>query len=91
MTLVNSDAAGSSDRSSPVRERSRSRSASLPPSPLAKGAAVVSGGGLDAASKTGKLSGDVAPRRASGEPRKRRRYDSGLGFLDEDEVDVLAV
>ena len=31
------------------------------------------------------LSGKLA-RRSSG--RKRRRYDSGLGFLDEDEVDV---
>ena len=35
----------------------------------------------------GLLSGRLA-RRSSGGKRKRRRYDSGLGFLDEDEVDV---
>ncbi|KAF6799570.1 hypothetical protein CMUS01_15612, partial [Colletotrichum musicola] len=33
----------------------------------------------------GLMSGDLA-RRSSG--RKRRKYDSGLGFLDEDEVDA---
>jgi hypothetical protein len=48
----------------------------IPSSPLASGV-VVKRGGL--------LSGDLA-RRASG--KRRRRYDSGLGFLDEDEVDI---
>ncbi|KAF9871341.1 hypothetical protein CkaCkLH20_11262 [Colletotrichum karsti] len=50
-------------------------SAGLPKSPLADGTVV----------KRGLLSGDLV-RRVSG--RKRRRYDSGLGFLDEDEVDA---
>ncbi|KAJ9145522.1 Myosin heavy chain, skeletal muscle, adult [Pleurostoma richardsiae] len=35
------------------------------------------------------LSGDLARRKSDGAGKKRRRYDSGLGFLDEDEVDVL--
>ncbi|TPX08133.1 uncharacterized protein E0L32_010200 [Thyridium curvatum] len=35
----------------------------------------------------GLLGGDLA-RRKSGAGKKRRRYDSGLGFLDEEEVDA---
>jgi len=34
------------------------------------------------------LSGDLARRSSDGKSRKRRRYDSGLGFLDEEEFDV---
>jgi chromosome segregation ATPase len=49
----------------------------IPSSPLARGAIVRKGG---------MLSGELA-RRGSGK-RTRRRYDSGLGFLDEDEVDM---
>ncbi|KAK1673148.1 hypothetical protein BDP55DRAFT_557191 [Colletotrichum godetiae] len=41
--------------------------------------------GSETGSKRGLLAGDLA-RRSSG--RKRRRYDSGLGFLEEDEVDA---
>ncbi|KAK1990018.1 hypothetical protein LX36DRAFT_741112 [Colletotrichum falcatum] len=41
--------------------------------------------GGDAGAKSGLLAGGLA-RRSSG--RKRRRFDSGLGFLDEDEVDA---
>ncbi|KAL0936807.1 uncharacterized protein CTRU02_209022 [Colletotrichum truncatum] len=48
---------------------------SIPESPLAEGTVV----------QKGLLSGEMA-RRSFG--RKRRRYDSGLGFLDEDEVDA---
>jgi hypothetical protein len=33
----------------------------------------------------GMLSGDLARRQSM---KKRRRYDSGLGFLDEDEVEA---
>ncbi|KAG7046698.1 glycolipid 2-alpha-mannosyltransferase [Colletotrichum scovillei] len=42
-------------------------------------------GGSESGAKRGLLAGDLA-RRSSG--RKRRRYDSGLGFLEEDEVDA---
>ncbi|KAK1638029.1 hypothetical protein BDP81DRAFT_423961 [Colletotrichum phormii] len=42
-------------------------------------------GGSETGAKRGLLAGDLA-RRSSG--RKRRRYDSGLGFLEEDEVDA---
>ncbi|WQF85266.1 hypothetical protein CDEST_10280 [Colletotrichum destructivum] len=43
-------------------------------------------GGAETGAKRGRLlTGDLA-RRSSG--RKKRRYDSGLGFLDEDEVDA---
>ncbi|TIC93689.1 hypothetical protein CH35J_009696 [Colletotrichum higginsianum] len=43
-------------------------------------------GGAETGAKRGRLlAGDLA-RRSSG--RKKRRYDSGLGFLDEDEVDA---
>lgn len=38
-----------------------------------------------ATESAGLLSGDLARR---GSKKKRRRYDSGLGFLDEDEVDI---
>jgi hypothetical protein len=41
--------------------------------------------GLEMGSKPGgMLSGDLARRTSKG--KKRRRYDSGLGFLDEEEV-----
>ena len=37
------------------------------------------------------LSGDLARRTSDGgKGKKRRRYDSGLGFLDEEEVDLDA-
>ncbi|KAK1479009.1 hypothetical protein CTAM01_14873 [Colletotrichum tamarilloi] len=42
-------------------------------------------GGSESGAKRGLLAGDLA-RRSSG--RKRRKYDSGLGFLEEDEVDA---
>ncbi|KXH26589.1 hypothetical protein CSIM01_02890 [Colletotrichum simmondsii] len=42
-------------------------------------------GGSEPGAKRGLLAGDLA-RQSSG--RKRRRYDSGLGFLEEDEVDA---
>ncbi|WYZ43129.1 hypothetical protein EsH8_VI_000828 [Colletotrichum jinshuiense] len=48
----------------------------LTSSPLAEGTVV----------RKGLLSGDMARRSSAG--RKRRRYDSGLGFLDEDEVEA---
>ncbi|KAK3385440.1 hypothetical protein B0H63DRAFT_472939 [Podospora didyma] len=35
----------------------------------------------------GLLSGELAKKSEGGKSRKRRRYDSGLGFLDEEEVD----
>ncbi|OHF02100.1 hypothetical protein CORC01_02679 [Colletotrichum orchidophilum] len=41
--------------------------------------------GSETGTKRGLLAGDLA-RRSSGS--KRRRYDSGLGFLEEDEVDA---
>ncbi|KAK2031605.1 hypothetical protein LX32DRAFT_556731 [Colletotrichum zoysiae] len=41
--------------------------------------------GMDTGTKRGLLAGGLA-RRSSG--RKKRRFDSGLGFLDEDEVDA---
>jgi chromosome segregation ATPase len=50
----------------------------VPSSPLVRGV-VVNPGGL--------LSGDLAKK---GLGKKRRRYDSGLGFLDEDELPVDA-
>jgi chromosome segregation ATPase len=48
---------------------------------------VENSGGQGGVVSGGLLSGTLA-RRSSGGKRKRRRYDSGLGFLDEDEVDV---
>ena len=53
-----------------------SGSEGVPSSPLATGVVVKRGG---------MLAGDLARK---GLGKKRRRYDSGLGFLDEDEVDV---
>ncbi|KAH0439158.1 hypothetical protein CcaCcLH18_02953 [Colletotrichum camelliae] len=67
--------------STPPRAASRTPKKAMEPaagvskSPLAGGTVV----------KKGLLSGELV-RRVSG--RKRRKYDSGLGFLDEDEVDA---
>jgi hypothetical protein len=36
------------------------------------------------------LAGDLARRGKNIKPKKRRRYDSGLGFLDEEEIDADA-
>jgi len=48
----------------------------VPSSPLATGVVIKPGG---------MLAGDLARRQST---KKRRRYDSGLGFLDEDDVEA---
>lgn len=57
------------------KRKSVDRGEEMPSSPVAKGTVVE--GGL--------LAGELARR---GSKKARRRYDSGVGFLDEDELDV---